>query len=139
LRAAAPHREHVNANANARRVCVVTGVVFVLAGLPKLFAFHRELAIFIDLGLPRPGIWVIAAGLIEIAGGALLVSRRAVTPAAVLLGGTMAVAIAVSGIGHGDVVPSLTLAPALLAACIYLVVSDGAWLRRARSRSRPPR
>jgi uncharacterized membrane protein YphA (DoxX/SURF4 family) len=126
-------------NANAKRVCVVTGVVFMLAGLPKLVAFHWELAIFVDLGLPRPGIWVIAAGLIEIAGGALLVSRRAVTPAAVLLGGTMAVAIAVSGIGHGDVVPSLTLAPALLAACIYLVVSDGAWLRRARSRSRPPR
>ncbi len=118
---------------------VVTGVVFVLAGLPKLLAFHWELAIFIDLGLPRPELWVIAAGLIEIAGGALLVSRRAVTPAAVVLGGTMAVAIAVSGIGHGDVVPSLTLAPALLAACLYLLVNDGAWLRRGQSRSRPPR
>lgn len=126
-------------DANANRVSVITGVVFVLAGLPKLLAFHWELAIFIDLGLPRPELWVIAAGLIEIAGGALLVSRRAVTPAAVVLGGTMAVAIAVSGIGHGDVVPSLTLAPALLAACLYLVVNDGAWLRRGQSRSRPPR
>ena len=118
---------------------MVTGGVFVLAGIPKLFAFHWELAIFIGLGLPRPEMWVIAAGMIEIAGGALLVSRRAVTPAAIVLGATMAVAIAVSGVGHGDVVPSLTLAPALLAACVYLVVSDGAWLRRARSRSRPPR
>ena len=124
---------------NGKRVSVVTGVVLVLAGLPKLLAFHWELAIFTELGLPRPWIWVLAAGLIEIVGGALLVARRAVAPAAVVLGGTMAVAIAVSGIGHGDVVPSLTVAPALLAACIYLVVNDGAWLRRGQSRSRPPR
>jgi uncharacterized membrane protein YphA (DoxX/SURF4 family) len=125
--------------ANGKRVSVVTGVAFVLAGLPKLLAFHWELAIFIELGLPRPWIWVLAAGLIEIVGGVLLVARRAIMPAAAVLGGTMAVAIAVSGIGHGDVVPSLTVAPALLAACIYLVVNDGAWLRRARSRLRPPR
>ena len=30
-------------------------------------------------------------------------------------------AIALSGIGHGDVVPSLTLAPVLLAATLFLL------------------
>ena len=39
----------------------------------------------------------------------------------------MAVAIAVSGIAHGDVVPSLTLAPALVIALLFVV-------RRALSR-----
>jgi hypothetical protein len=34
----------------------------------------------------------------------------------------MAVAIGASGIGHGDVIPSLTLAPMLLVALIFLLV-----------------
>ncbi len=124
---------------NASRVAFVTGVIFVIAGLPKLLAFDWELSVFVALGLPKPEVWVIAAGVIEIAGGALLIARRAITAAALMLGTTMAVAIVVSGIGHGDIVPSLTLAPALLAACVYLVVKDGAWLRRGRSRTRPLR
>ncbi|MGH2868266.1 MAG: hypothetical protein ACRDNK_11960 [Solirubrobacteraceae bacterium] len=32
------------------------------------------------------------------------------------------VAIGASGIGHGDVIPSLTLAPALLAAMVFLLL-----------------
>ncbi len=43
-------------------------------------------------------------------------------PAATLLGVTMVVAIISSGIGHGDVIPSLTLAPALLLATLFLLV-----------------
>lgn len=105
----------------ARRVAISTGVIFVLAGLPKILAFHWELAIFVRLGLPHPEAWVVAAGIIEIAGGALLIARRWVIPATLALGGTMCVAIVVSGVWHGDVVPSLTLAPALLAACVYLL------------------
>ena len=42
-------------------------------------------------------------------------------PAAVLLAVTMIVAIVSSGIGHGDVIPSLTLAPALLVMMLYLL------------------
>ena len=34
----------------------------------------------------------------------------------------MVVAIISSGIGHGDVIPSLTLAPALLLATLFLLV-----------------
>ena len=62
----------------------------------------------------------IVAGVVETVGGALLVARRGVVPVTVVLAVTMVVAIITSGIGHGDVIPSLTLAPALLLAVIYL-------------------
>ena len=58
---------------------------------------------------------------LEIAGGVLLILRRAVVPTAVLLAVTMVVAIIASGFGHGDVIPSLTLAPALLVMLLYLL------------------
>jgi uncharacterized membrane protein YjgN (DUF898 family) len=48
--------------------------------------------------------------------------RRLVAPVALLLAVTMVVAVAASGIGHGDVIPSLTLAPALLVAMVFLLV-----------------
>jgi hypothetical protein len=44
-----------------------------------------------------------------------------VAPTAALLAVTMIVAIVSSGIGHGDVIPSLTLAPALLVMMVYLL------------------
>jgi hypothetical protein len=56
-------------------------------------------------------------------GGVLLVLRRWVVPVAVLLSITMVVAIGASGIGHGDVIPSLTLAPLLLIAMLYLLMT----------------
>jgi hypothetical protein len=52
-------------------------------------------------------------------------------PAACVLGATMIVAIAVSGIKEGDVIPSLTVAPLLLAGCVYLLVN------KQRERLRP--
>ena len=103
-----------------RRVAIITGVVFVIAGLPKFFAFHWEVANFTSFGLPVPEAWVIAAGVIEIGGGVLLIARRWVRLSCLVLGMTMAVAIGVSGIRRGDVIPSLTLAPVLLVACVYL-------------------
>lgn len=103
-------------------------MIFVLAGLPKFVAFHWEVENFARFGLPAPEAWVIAAGLIEIVGGGLLIARRFVATASLFLATTMAVAIGVSGIHRGDVIPSLTLAPALLVACVYLAV-------RARKRA----
>jgi hypothetical protein len=43
----------------------------------------------------------------------------------------MLVAIGASGIGHGDVIPSLTLAPALLLALIFVLA------RALRPRTQP--
>lgn len=95
----------------------------MIAALPKFFAFGWELDAFRRFGLPIPEAWVIAAGIIELVGGVLLLLSRHVRPAALVLGVTMAVAVWSSGVLEGDVIPSLTLAPALLAACVYLVVS----------------
>jgi hypothetical protein len=68
--------------------------------------------------------------VIETAGGVLLALRLFVVPVALILAATMVVAIGASGIGHGDVIPSLTLAPALLVAMAFLLVR--AWARAVR-------
>ena len=114
-----------------RSVAIVTGVSFVIAGLPKFVAYRWEVGNFVGMGLPYPEAWVIAAGAIEIVGGALLIAGRFVVPACIALGITMLVAIYVSGIRQGTVIPSLTLAPALLATCVYLGI------RRPRGHAGP--
>jgi uncharacterized membrane protein YphA (DoxX/SURF4 family) len=105
----------------ASRVAIVAGVIFIVAGLVK-FVFHQwELDAFRSFGLPWPWALEIFAGVLETLGGILLVLRRFVAPVAVLLAATMVVAIVSSGIGHGDVIPSLTLAPVLLVMMLYLL------------------
>jgi hypothetical protein len=61
--------------------------------------------------------------VLETAGGILLALRLYVAPVAAVLAVTMGVAIVASGIVRGDVIPSLTLAPALLVAMLYLLKS----------------
>lgn len=105
----------------ATRVALISGAVFIAAGLVK-FVFHSwELHAFRAFGLPWPAALEILAGVIETGGGALLLARLLILPTALLLAATMIVAIGASGIGHGDVIPSLTLAPALLAAMAFLI------------------
>jgi uncharacterized membrane protein YphA (DoxX/SURF4 family) len=100
---------------------VVTGVIFVFAGLVK-FVFHAwELHAFRTFGLPWPSALEIFAGVLETAGGVLLAMRLLVAPVALALAVTMVVAIGASGFGHDDVIPSLTLAPALLLAMLFLL------------------
>jgi uncharacterized membrane protein YphA (DoxX/SURF4 family) len=102
-------------------VAVVTGIIFVFAGLVKFVFHHWELDAFRTFGLPWPSALEILAGVVEVVGGLTLLWRRYVVPTAVVLAVTMVVAIGASGIGHGDVIPSLTLAPALLLAMLYLL------------------
>jgi uncharacterized membrane protein YphA (DoxX/SURF4 family) len=105
----------------ATKVAIMTGVIFFFAGLVK-FAFHHwELHAFRSFGLPFPSVLEIFAGVLETVGGVLLALRRYVAPVAVVLSITMLVAIGSSGIGNGDVIPSLTLAPVLLIAMLYLL------------------
>jgi uncharacterized membrane protein YphA (DoxX/SURF4 family) len=111
----------VRRDRSATRVAILTGVTFFLAGLVKFVFHHWELHAFRSFGLPWPSGLEILAGVMETLGGILLAVRRWLAPTAVLLAATMAVAIVASGIGHGDVIPSLTLAPALLAATLYLL------------------
>ncbi len=119
---------------SATRVAVVAGVIFFFAGLVKFVFHHWELSAFRSFGLPFPSALEIFAGVLETVGGALLVLRRCVVPVAVLLSITMLVAIGASGIGHGDVIPSLTLAPALLIAMLYLLMT----VSRTPTRPRRP-
>jgi putative oxidoreductase len=102
-------------------VAILAGVIFIVAGLVKFVFHHWELDAFRSFGLPWPWALEIFAGVLETLGGILLVLRRFVAPVAVLLAVTMIVAIVSSGIGHGDVIPSLTLAPALLLMMLYLL------------------
>jgi len=127
--------ELVRGDRTAARVAVVTGLIFVGAGLVKFVFHHWELDAFRSFGLPWPSALEILAGVLEVAGGLLLLWRRYVAPTAVVLAATMVVAIAASGIGHGDVIPSLTLAPALLVAMIYLLARGLGSGGRTRLRS----
>jgi uncharacterized membrane protein YphA (DoxX/SURF4 family) len=112
----------LRAQPRAKQVALLAGVIFVPAGLVK-FVFHGwELHAFRHFGLPWPSALEILAGVLEIAGGVLLLLRRALVPTAVLLSITMVVAIVSSGLGNGDVIPSLTLAPALLGMLLYLLI-----------------
>jgi uncharacterized membrane protein YphA (DoxX/SURF4 family) len=104
------------------RIAILTGVIFFFAGLVKFVFHHWELHAFRSFGLPWPSAMEILAGVVEVVGGVLLVVRRGVIPVTLVLAVTMVVAIVSSGIGHGDVIPSLTLAPALLIAVVYLLV-----------------
>jgi uncharacterized membrane protein YphA (DoxX/SURF4 family) len=113
--------ERVSCHRGTSWVAIVSGVIFVFAGLVKFVFHHWELHAFRSFGVPWPSALEIFAGALEMVGGLLLVRRRAVVPAAVLLAATMVVAIIASGIGHGDVIPSLTLAPALLLATLFLL------------------
>lgn len=117
-----PAADHaLRGDARASMVARVAGVALFAAGLVKFAAYGWELDNFRRFGLPAAPAWVVAAGLVEIVGGALLVGGRAVVPAATVLAITMVVAIGVSGIAQGDVVPSLTLAPALLVALLFVL------------------
>ena len=104
-----------------RPVRLLTGFAFVIAGIPKFAANAWETRAFDSFGLPWPGAFVIVIGVVEIAGGVLLLCDRLTRPTALVLAAVMVGAIVFSGIGHGDVVPSLTVAPLLLAATLFLL------------------
>lgn len=106
-----------------RAVRLLSGLVFAIAGVPK-FAMHSwETGHFRTYGLPFPAAFVYMIGAIEILGGIALLAGIGVRPVALLLGAVMVGAIVTSGIGQGEWIPSLTLAPALLAAMVYLLWS----------------
>lgn len=99
----------------------VSGAIFVLFGIGKFANHAHEVESFESYGLPAPDAFVYLVGILEIGGGLLLVAGLATRLVALALAGNMVGAIAVSGIGEGEVLPSLTLAPALLLAMLFLI------------------
>ena len=110
---------------------LAAGAVFVIFGLGKFLSHASELSSFETYGIPWPMVMVYLVGVLEVVGGLALLAGVAVAPVALLMAANMAVAIVVSGIGEGEVVPSLTLAPVLLIAMGLLLWTE------TRSRSRP--
>jgi putative oxidoreductase len=111
---------------------VASGAVFVAFGAGKFVAHASEVASFKAYGLPGPEVFTIAIGVVELAGGLLLIAGVRLRPAALVLAGDMAGAIVVSGIARGELI-SLTLAPAQLTAMIVIVWSTGISMPRVRS------
>ena len=99
-------------------------IVFVVFGAGKFVNHASELASFRFYGLPAPELFVDLIGALELLGWLMLAAGRWVRLVALLLAGDMVGAIVVSGIGRGELV-SLTLAPVLLLAMLYLL-RDGA-------------
>ena len=96
---------------------VISGAVFVVFGVGKFVNHAAELASFKSYGLPVPGLFVIALGVIELVGGALLIFGRFLRSTALVLAGDMVGAIIISGVAKGEII-SLTVAPVLLIAMI---------------------
>jgi uncharacterized membrane protein YphA (DoxX/SURF4 family) len=94
--------------------------VFVAFGAGKFINHASELASFRHYALPAPEVFVYLIGVLEVVGGLLLASGRLVRLAALALAADMVGAIVVSGIGRGEYI-SLTLAPPLLLAMIFLI------------------
>ena len=101
--------------------------MFVIFGVGKFSHHAKEVASFANYGLPEPDLFVYLIGGIELVGGAMLILGLAVRFAALVLAGNMIGAIISSGLGQGEVI-SLTLAPALFVACLFLLWSGaGRW------------
>lgn len=103
-------------------VRVVAGVLFVWFGIPKFTDHAGWVAGFGSFGLPESSLLVYGTGLAEVLGGLALVVGVGVRVVAVLLALVMAGAVVSGGFVGGNV-SSLTLAPALLVASVFVAWS----------------
>ena len=97
-----------------------SGAIFIAFGAGKFANHASEASSFQTYGLPSPGVFADAIGVLELVGGVLLVLGLGTRAVAVVLAGDMVGAIVVSGIARGEMI-SLTLAPALLVAMLVLL------------------
>lgn len=105
-------------------VRVVAGTLFVWFGVPKFTDHAGWVAGFGSYGLPESSLLVYGTGLAEVLGGLALVAGVAVRVVAALLALVMAGAVISGGIIGGNA-SSLTLAPALLVASVFVLWSTG--------------
>lgn len=112
------------ARIQAGRVAQLSGLVFIPAGLVK-FVFHAwELKAFRDFGIPAASIMEPIVGVLETLGGCLLLKRTLLVPTAFVLAVIMLVAFVAGGLIHASPIPSDTLAPVLLVAMVYLILTE---------------
>ena len=99
---------------------VAAGLVFVLFAIPKFALHEAELAEFVRYGFPASSTLVHLVGLLELAGGLMLVLGLLTRLAAAGLAVNMAGAVLTAGIRVGGPI-HLGVAPALLVAMLYLL------------------
>ncbi len=99
---------------------IATGFIFFVFGLPKFLLHEFELAEFVRYGLPASSLIVYLVGLLEIAGGIMLILGLLTRLAALGLAVNMVGAIATAGVTVGGPF-HLGVAPALLMAMLYLL------------------
>jgi putative oxidoreductase len=99
-----------------------SGVVFVSFGVGKFTDHAGELASFRHYGVPVPGLAVWAVGVVELAGGILLIAGLFTKAAAALLATNLAGVVATAGRVDGGLL-NLGLAPTLLVGMIVLLVT----------------
>ena len=104
----------------ARVLCLATGAIFAAFGASKFTNHASEVHSFRTYGLPSPDAFVYFIGVIETAGGILLIIGLATRLAALVLSGDMVGAIAIAGVKEGGVL-NLGLAPALLTTMLFLL------------------
>ena len=113
---------------------IASGLIFVAFGLGKFTDHASETRSFAKYGLPSPGIFASAIGVLELALGLALVAGLGTRLAAVMLAGDMVGAIATAGRVEGGAI-NLGLAPALLVVMLFLAWSgSGRWSVDARLR-----
>jgi putative oxidoreductase len=112
-----------------------SGVIFVSFGAGKFIDHAAEATSFQAYGLPSPGVFTDAIGVLELAGGVLLLLGLGTRVVAALLAGDMVGAIIVSGLLRDETI-SLTLAPALLLAMLALIALGPGQFSLDRARRR---
>lgn len=115
---------HHRAARAAAVVRVVAGVLFVVFGVPKFTDHARWVSDFGTYGLPESSLLVYGTGLVEVLGGLALVAGLGVRVVAAVLALVMVGAVVGGGIVGGNP-SSLTLAPALLVASLFVLWSAG--------------
>jgi putative oxidoreductase len=126
----------VNRDRGLLAVRLLSGSVFVAFGVGKFLNHASELASFKSYGLPAPELFVAMIGVIELVGGALLITGLFTRLAAVVLAGDMAGAIVVSGVAKGALI-SLTLAATELVVMVVLLWTGSGALSLNPSSPRP--
>ncbi len=101
---------------------VAAGVIFVAFSVGKFTRYDAESNAFDRYGIPFPEVTTYLVGVLELAGGLMLVAGFLTRPVAFALAGNMLGAIATAGRIDGGPV-HLGLAPALLLAMLVLLKS----------------
>ena len=106
---------------------LAAGGIYLGFGIAKFTNHESEAASFRFYGLPSPDAFTYAIGVVETAGGLLLVLGLLVRPAALMLAGNMGGVLVVAAPKEHTVI-NLGLAPALLVTMLALVwTGAGRW------------